>query len=205
MRKVPVETIIAIHPTSEGTLLPNVRFGSRVGRRGVSLIEVLIVVTVASVVVGVSVTMLHLILRSERDQSRAIRTTVTLSRLTEVFRADVHASTELKVTPPETGPATLHLADGAGRDIVYTADEHLLRRVETAQGAEVHRELFHFPPGSAIRFEREESPPLARVMVDVAAPFPQHLPEQRTRVAPRRTFTIEAIANRDQRFARRQP
>jgi prepilin-type N-terminal cleavage/methylation domain-containing protein len=174
-------------------------------RRGVSLVELLIVISVATVIVGICVTTIHVLLRSERDQSRAVRTAVTLSRLTEVFRDDVHATSNAEIVSHEAQPSRLTLSDADGRQIGYSADGHLLQRVETARGAEIHRDTFHFPSGSTMRFERDESPRLVRMIIDVAAALPHEMPEGRTRSAPPRTLLIEALPDRDHRYAGRKP
>jgi prepilin-type N-terminal cleavage/methylation domain-containing protein len=205
MRPVSAEKTFAIPGT-----LGDRRRGAAPGRvrhtrRAVTLVEIMVVLSVASVVMGVAITMLHLLLRSERDHARAIRTTITLSRLTETFRADSHASETPTRVVSDAGAEGLILAGASGREVAYSAKEHVIQRVESASGVEEHRDLFHFPPGSKIRFELEESPPIARVVIDVASPRPESNPEQSSRGARRRTFSIEAVVGRDQRFARRTP
>lgn len=174
-------------------------------RRGVSLVELLVVIFVATVIVGICVTTIHVLLRSERDQSRAVRTAVTLSRLTEVFREDVHATSIAEIVSNDAQPRRLTLSDADDRQIVYSSDEHLLQRIEKSHGAEIHRDTFHFPSGSTIRLENDDSPRLVRLIIDVAAALPHQMPEGRTRSAPPRTLLIEAIPDRDQRYAGRKP
>jgi prepilin-type N-terminal cleavage/methylation domain-containing protein len=187
------------------TRQPAVRRQSRPAlRRGVSLIELLVVISIASVIIGLCVTTIHLLLRSERDQSRDVRTAAIVSRLAEVYREDVHATSQSEIVV-DAEHAQLILTDPPGREIVYTADEHLLRRVERLGGALVHRDVFCFPPESRIRFAREESPRIVRVTIDVAAPIPDRMPVDQARRAPRRPLVIEAVADRDRRFAGRQP
>lgn len=174
-------------------------------RRGVSLVELLIVISVSSVIIGVCVTTIHVLLRSERDQARAMRTAVTLSRLTEVLRQDVHATSNAAIVADEGKPAHLTLGDADGRQIVYTADEHLLQRAETTNGEETHRDTYHFPTGTTSRFERDEATGLVRLVIDVAPPHPDRMPQARTKTAGPRTLWIEAVSNRDRRFAGRGP
>ncbi len=174
-------------------------------RRGVSLVELLIVISVATVIVGICVTTIHVLLRSERDQSRAIQTAVTISRLSEVFREDVHAASQGELLAVEGQPPRLMLTGADGRKIVYSASEHVAERVETASGTPVHRDLFHFPSGSAVRLERDETPRLVRIAIDIAAALPHQMPEARNRLAPPRTVSIEALLDRDHRFAGREP
>jgi Tfp pilus assembly protein FimT len=205
MRSLPVKTRSVLQESRGGTNRGGGSSRSRKARRGVTIVEVLIVITVASAVMGVAITLLHLLLRSERNHSREIRTTVTLSRLTDLFRQDAHAATKLAVTPAGAGAAELKLAETSGPDIAYTANEHVLSRVESAQATIAHRDQFHFPPGSEIRFEHDESPSRARIVIEMAPRQPQAMPGRPGRAARGRTFTIEAAVGRDRRFARRQP
>ena len=168
-------------------------------RRGVSLVELLIVISIATVVVGMCVTTIHLLLRTQRDESRGVRTTVTLSRLAETFRDDVHATSQSEIGDDETGRRLL-LEDEAGRRIVYRADEHQLRRIETLRGAEVHRDTFYFPLESKIDFAREEPLRLVRISIDVGTERSDAPPPERVR-PPSRAVRIEAIADRDRRLA----
>lgn len=174
-------------------------------RRGVSLVELLIVISVATVIVGICATTIHLLLRSERDQSRALRTAATLSRLSEVFREDVHATSKAVIEAVDGKAAHLTLTDADGRQIVYLPEENRLQRIETARDVEVHRDTYHFPSGTSVRVETDESPRMVRVAIDVAAAIPHQMPEGRNRLAPSRTVLIEALSNRDHRFAGRGP
>jgi prepilin-type N-terminal cleavage/methylation domain-containing protein len=205
MVTLPVTLRGAFHRIRRGTKRGEGHSRSGGACRGVTLVEVLIVISVASAVMGVAITLLHLLLRSERNHSRAIHTTVTLSRLTEVFRTDAHAATKITVTPAGKSGAELKLADASGGDVVYTANEHVLNRVETAQAAVAHRDGFHFPPGSEIRFERDERLSLARIVIELAPRQPQAMPGTPGRAARGQAFTIEAAVDRDRRFARRLP
>ncbi|MSR57203.1 MAG: prepilin-type N-terminal cleavage/methylation domain-containing protein [Planctomycetaceae bacterium] len=177
-------------------------------RRGVSLIELLIVMAIAGVIITLTMTTIHLLLRSERDQSRAVWMTVTVSRLAQVFREDVHATTLAAIAPEHEQLSRLALVAADGREIVYLASEHVLERVETQKGEESHRDQFHFPLGTRMRFERDESPQLVRVVLDVAAAAPEKMPDRRPEqpaLAPPRTLTIEALADRDRRFSGSAP
>lgn len=176
-------------------------------RRGVSLVEILIVVTIAGVILLVSMTTIHLLLRAEREQARAVWMAVTVSRLEQVFREDVHASLAEPLVPQAEALPRLTLAADDGRAIAYIADDHVLERVESRSGAESHRDQFHFPPGTRIRFESDESPRLVRLVLDVAAAESDRMPQRGADRPgpPPRSLTIEALARRDSRFSGRSP
>ena len=59
----------------------------------------------------------------------------------------------------------------------------------------------HFPPGTESRFERNGEPPVARLVLDLGPELPDSTPRELLRTGRRRTVSIEAVPNRDQRFA----
>jgi prepilin-type N-terminal cleavage/methylation domain-containing protein len=182
---------------------------TRRDRAGVSLVELLVVISIAGVIIGVSMLLLHTLLRTERDQTRSVRSSLTLSRLSRMFREDVHSSESIEIIngTVETRDR-LTMTSRRGNEISYSADEHVLERVEQAGGAEIHRDLFHLPPGSAYRFERDTAPDIVRVAIEIAAAIPDHFPEAargKDRRPPPRSLAIEALLGRDHRFSGRQP
>lgn len=178
-------------------------------RRGVSLIELLIVISIGGVVVGLCATTMHLILRVERDQARAVRLTAVLSRIRQLFSNDVHGAVLAEIKPGDTDKSQLQLAeDGPGR-VVYSADEHILRRERFAGERLEHRDEFHFPLGTRIHFEQEERPRIARLDLEIAAAVPDDFPDRdrgkSSAVRPPRSLAIEALLDRDRRHSRRAP
>ena len=61
-------------------------------RGGYSLVELLVVMTIMSALLGVVVTLLTTLLHEHRAASRQRETQTSLARFAEQFRADVHAS-----------------------------------------------------------------------------------------------------------------
>ena len=61
-------------------------------RRGFTLIEMLVVMTVGSVIVGIGVGMLHVLLRTEQTGRDRVHQAGVLARLAEQFRSDVGAA-----------------------------------------------------------------------------------------------------------------
>lgn len=177
----------------------------KVNRRGVSLVELLIVISVASVIVGLCAKTIHVLLRTERDQARALRTTVTVSRLAEVFRDDVHESLDAEIVAAENQPLRLMLNDRSGGEVTYTFDAHQLHRQETAANRGAHRDTFYLPPGSTARVDKPDSAPRVRITLDLPSARPDDMPAPRRPTSPPRVLSIEATLGFDRRFAGREP
>jgi prepilin-type N-terminal cleavage/methylation domain-containing protein len=117
----------------------------RRGRRGMTLIEMLVVVTGAAVMLGLCVVTLQLLLRLETDARAKLTATSAIDRLAGEFRADVHAATEAK-------PGLL-LTIAPTRLVSYKPTMAGLIRTETEAGKTVRRDEFSLGSGLAARFE----------------------------------------------------
>ncbi|MGQ0635708.1 MAG: prepilin-type N-terminal cleavage/methylation domain-containing protein [Planctomycetaceae bacterium] len=168
--------------------------------RGFTLVELVVVLGVASILVGSTVGIIHLLLASERQQERAARTSFTLANLSRLFRADVHAA--VRVQTAEQTPATLALEGKSGSAIVYRADLHVLTRVESSGGREIHRETFQFPASSSMGFEFAPESSLARLTLALARVAAT---SSAGSSAPPRIIEIEAVARRGPEFSGRVP
>lgn len=177
----------------------------RRARRGVSLIELLIVISIGTVIIGLCVTAMHVLLRVERDQARSLRSAMVLSRVRQLFADDVHRGATAKIETGDGDKRQLEVAiEGAGR-VVYSAGEHVLQREEFEGEQLKHRDEFHFPPGAAFYFEQEQEPSIVRLNIEIAAAVPDEFLD-RTRGKPGkgpppRTVSIEARLSRDRRFS----
>jgi hypothetical protein len=128
----------------------------------------MVVVTLAAVMVGLSTTLIHLLLGAEREAHRAVRFHRSVMRLSETFRADVHAADRAEFPAAEPGKSTLILADaGAGREVRYEVDAHQATRVESAEGTQTHQDTFYFPLQSRLRFARPAGRNLLRLEIDL--------------------------------------
>src|SRR5262245_48709561 len=123
-------------------------------RAGYSLTEVLVVMTVASAMIGMSGTMIHRLLAAEHEASRAARFAVSLARLSRSFRADIRAARSVELPSDENAPAVLLANLEDGHTIRYELDANLVTRVESRNGSQSHRDVFHFAPGSQMRLGR---------------------------------------------------
>jgi prepilin-type N-terminal cleavage/methylation domain-containing protein len=168
------------------------------GARGVSLVEMIIVISIASIILGVVLVLMQWLLSA--------------SRLARVFREDAHRAGKVEIVADgaESSNTMRFLVEGA-HTVTYRIDEHTIDRIDRDGETELRRETFHFPPGSGIRFEKEDSPALARVVVDRATgqlkvdaaddrDAAQNRPE-----SPRRTLQFEAGLGKDRRWTQEAP
>ncbi|HEY3969157.1 MAG TPA: hypothetical protein VGM05_31695 [Planctomycetaceae bacterium] len=179
--------------------------GSRVPlapRAGTSLTDILVVMTVASVIIGLSGMTIHRLLAAEHEATRAARFTASAARLSRAFRADVRAATGVELRAADEGQPAVFAATLADRhEVRYELDAHLATRIETREGRQIHRDDFRFPPRSQLRCVRSEDGRRIILEIDIPARGPESLDR------PGRKLVIEAALSRDHRFAAkpRQP
>jgi hypothetical protein len=170
-------------------------------RSGVSLVEALVVMTVAGVMMGLAITTIHLLLGAEHEATKSMRYSASVVRLARAFRDDLHAAraVELPAAEPEK-PAAL-IVSTAGGQVRYELDSHLATRVETSGAGEANRDVFYFPPGSRLQFERDAEKGLIRLTIEMPAGPPAATPKDAASARQSmRVLTIEAAPARVRRL-----
>jgi prepilin-type N-terminal cleavage/methylation domain-containing protein len=123
-------------------------------RRGYTLVEMIVAMTIGTVIVGISVGMLHLLLRTERMGRDRVPQTRILARLAEQFRNDVAAAvrqthdarqTEWWFTLTGDRVANYRLLPGA------------VQRHELLADKPVRQESYVLPSGCSARIVMEEA------------------------------------------------
>lgn len=121
---------------------------SRTSRRGITLTEVLVTMTVASVAMSTAATLVHRALRLEAASRRVLERERAALTLARQFRADVRDARAVSCAG-DTLPAgvLLRAAIAAGGTIDYkTTPAGLVR--EQSSGGRTHREVFASLPGT---------------------------------------------------------
>jgi hypothetical protein len=133
-------------------------------RRGTSLIELIAVMGIGAVMMGVAVTLLYTLLRTEGSGRTYVRQSLVLSRLAEQFRRDVHAAKTSQALSDGQG-RQFELAPG--RTVTYRPERGTLSRTEQADGAVQRRESFVLPPGTAasVDVEADTKPTIASLVI----------------------------------------
>jgi hypothetical protein len=172
---------------------------SRETRWGTMLLELVIAISVAAVILGTSIGIIHLMLTAERNSTHHEYRLMTVNRLARSVRADVHAarSADVAVENPQSMPRlTLALPDG--KKIVYTQEKQTIERIETSADGKAQHERFRLPVNSVCRFEVLSEP--AGVQMVVATPR-----GSRAKDEPLDVVEVEAVTGRDHRFAGAAP
>ena len=161
-------------------------------RRGYSLVEMVVVIATASVLLGLTVTLLYTLLRVERDGRDQIRHYTTLGRLAAQFRRDAHAATAASAIDNRQWKFTL----SDNRAVTYRMEPGRLIRLEQAGEASPNRESFALPPGmtAAVEIDTDAEPTFVGL---VMVPTPEGSERRRGR-----PIRIDAVLGRDHRFVK---
>ncbi len=81
-------------------------------RRGFSLVEMLAVITVATVILSATVVLMHFVLQMDSEARQRTRTVTTVGRLAEQFRGDVHRARGEPVLAADHRTAEFRLPGG---------------------------------------------------------------------------------------------
>jgi hypothetical protein len=141
-------------------------------RRGVSLIEVLVLVTGVVVMLGLCAVTIQLLLRLNADSQSRVSTTVTLERLARQLRDDAHASESARLSAQDPSAkdmhSTLNLVLSPSHSIDYKVGKHLIAREEMKGGKRVRHESYSLDRDQTARLEviEESGLKLVRLLVN---------------------------------------
>ena len=165
-------------------------------RRGFTLIEVVLVVSMASVILGAIGVVLHGVWRVDLTARRHGTTMSSLAAVAAQFRGDVHAG-QIDSSAPLSGDG---LADGlvialpGDQVIEYRAAAGGITREVRCGGQISHRETYELPSGATAGWRRTagDSLPLVSLLVDRPREGNQ------SALAGRRVLRIDAVVGLDQ-------
>lgn len=155
-------------------------------RRGVTLVELMVVMTAVAVMLGISVVLLGLAMRIETDGRDGFDRAETLVRLSARFRNDVHEARDASVDG-----RVLRLEPGVERRVEYRVDEHgELTRVVVSEGKDVAREPFRIPgsTGAKLALRELDGRRFAILTIDVQS--------RQDRIDPIRPVEVEACVGK---------
>ncbi len=148
-------------------------------RRGITLIEVLILITCVAVMLGLCAVTIQLMLRLVSDSQARLSSSVMIERLGRQLRQDAHASEsaaiETAVAQKPDRRASLVLGLEAGHAIAYKVMKGAIARDETLGGKRVRHESYSLPLGREAHFELgvESGRPTVALFV-THSPGPSH-------------------------------
>lgn len=169
----------------------------RHARRGWTLIEMLLTISLIGTLSGVGVKMLASLLRSEHHGIEHVSRLSTISRLSRQFRSDVHAATAVKIAPDSNATPWLQLTTQAGEDIQYQVHSAGLLRTEKPPTGPVRNDLLRLK-GTRFRcLETTTEPRRLTLIIETTAPYPA---ASKTAAADGgRELHVEAVIGRDHR------
>ena len=170
-------------------------------RGGFSLTETLVVISVASVMIGMAGMTIHRLLAAEQEVTRTARFSTSVTRLSRAFRTDLHAARSVEIPAALAGqPEALVATLKTGHFVRYEFDGHLATRVETQDGSQVHRESFHFAPRSSLHCTQGENDKLVRLELNLSTRSSGPDTD-----SPPRKLLMEVAVARDHRFETSPP
>jgi prepilin-type N-terminal cleavage/methylation domain-containing protein len=128
---------------------------SRTPVRGFTLIEMLVVITGLSMLLGLCAVTIQVLMRVSSDAQARRSASAALGRLAEQFREDVHGCDEAQLQPS----GGVRLSRGARIAIIYTARDGWVERVESTGGQAGRHEAYALGKGSTAAFQRRDDGP----------------------------------------------
>jgi prepilin-type N-terminal cleavage/methylation domain-containing protein len=163
-------------------------------RRGFTLIEMLVVISIGSTLAGIAVFMLYALLHSHNTGRDHLEYCRNLNRLEGQFRRDVHAAQEMPAVDKE-GNFELKPAAPDAVTIRYQCLADRIERSETRDDKIVRRESYVLWPDAEPTIQIESEPDATYARINIS-PKPQAAKQYYN--PPVR---IEALFGRDSRLA----
>jgi hypothetical protein len=166
--------------------------GRGLGRRGITLIETVVLMTGVAAMLGLTVLMLQLLLKLDGDSRARFDSAGMLGRLAEQFRRDVHGAGAARLVEQPSRSALLRIEPGPDRAIEYQVKgQSRVIRVESIKGKLVRNESYEIARGGPIEFalKQEGGRRFATLTVDRQA--------SKNRTDPPRLFEILAQVGRN--------
>jgi hypothetical protein len=173
-------------------------------RRGVSLTELLVVMSASTVVLTLSSALVCRVMRVQvesRSHADAERDSL---RLSEQFRRDAHLAEAAVTNRAELGGdgfVRLQLADG--QQVDYSLKNGVVRRSLSAGGKRVARDEFKFPAGCEVSVRQDGTPSKLTLALTSKSFEIRHSSEKHAFEVPSYpvSLQVESILGRDLRFA----
>jgi len=131
--------------------IAGIRPGPR--RRGVTILETIVLMTAVAAMLGLCVLMLQLLFKLDGQSRARLDGAATLARLARQFRQDVHAARGASlIDQPAPRPASLRIEPAMDGAIGYEIKgDGTVVRTEARKGAQVRRESYQIPHSGVIQ------------------------------------------------------
>lgn len=139
-------------------------------RRGHTLIELLVLITVGSTLMGIAAGALHLLFKMEHNGRQRRELQASQARLADQFRRDVRAAQRLKPSDaPNRHRVVWQLELGAGEAIQYRCEPGGVSRSEISQGKPGRQEWYPLADSSEVQLETTSEGPAQIVSLRIAS------------------------------------
>lgn len=126
-------------------------------RRGVSLVELLLVMSAATVILTMSAGLIHRIMHAQSKARSFVDVERTSLRLANVFRRDVHQAIDATAGDSDAGEGLfLRLKLPENQTIEYRRQPGAVLRLLLEDSRNVSREEFTFPPGIELTIRKDQ-------------------------------------------------
>jgi prepilin-type N-terminal cleavage/methylation domain-containing protein len=135
--------------------------GRTMRRRGFTLVEMTVVVSLASIVLGGVAVLLQGIWRAERSVANHRTNMAAMFRIGELFRDDVHAGKFTDAALPPNGPPVDEIAFvlPGDRTVEYSSSDAQIERIVRVKEEVVHQDTFSLPAGSTAGWHLADQEP----------------------------------------------
>lgn len=140
--------------------------------RGITLVELLVVITLVAVIISAVATCLHSMYRADRRTRESMAGQSALGRLSLQFRADAHAAADAVVKGQAAeGPSSIVFSRSTGETVEYRLDRTDVLRIVRKNEKVAHRDAFRLPRRTQVEWQEAtgEEPFVSMVV--------QYLPE----------------------------
>ena len=138
-------------------------------RRGVSLTELLLLMSSYTIILSMCAVLLHRVMRVEIDSRSFVDAERAAGRLSRQFRHDVHQATAAEVDGSKLAKSTfLQLQLPDNRTVEYSRVNGNVLRTMSRSGKTGAREEFAFEPSCKLAVRQDESP--KRLVLSITSP-----------------------------------
>jgi hypothetical protein len=142
-------------------------------RRGISIIETIVLITGVAAILGLCVLLLQLLMKLDGQSRSRLEGANNFARLAAQFRQDVHTASAVRaIGQPPAQHAGLRVDAAADRSVEYQVKgEGAVVRVESKQGKPLRRESYQIPRCESVRLAvaKDEGREVATLEVDLRA------------------------------------
>lgn len=124
------------------------------GRRGFTLIELIVVIMASTLMLGLCVGLIHILVKLDRAGHVQLNQHASLARLARAFRGDVRAAIAVDPAAPSAGPGQrLVLKRPDDRAVEYRIEANALIRTERDGDKVRNQDAFPIPRRDAARID----------------------------------------------------